>query len=370
MQIEAALSLNLFPAIVGFICTFLAALFIVLTKKWHGRLTLDAPQGIQKFHTIPTPRVGGLALAVGLVASWALLPLGGNSKQLLGWLLLGAAPAFAFGLAEDLTKRVSVKTRLLATMASGLLATLLTGYWVSFVNVPGLDTFLAWAPIGILFSAFAVAGIANSVNIIDGFNGLAGGVVILMLVTLAIIAWRVDDSVIIQLSLLGAAVTLGFLLINFPKGYLFLGDAGAYFLGYYVAMLAVILAMRNPGDVSPWAMLLVCAYPLIETLFSVYRRSTRKRRHNPGAPDASHLHSLVYRRVVNRKLLPNAPAWQRNAATSPLMWIYAAVPMLGAVFWPESRGMVLAWLIFSVLAYLRLYRRVLVLDIFFRRHAK
>jgi len=114
-------------------------------------------------------------------------------------------------------------------------------------------------------------------------------------------------------------------------------------------------------------MLLVCGYPVIETLFSVYRRTTRKRRHNPGTPDASHLHSLVYRRVVSRKLLPYAPAWQRNAATSPLMWIYAAVPMLGAVFWPESLGMVLAWLAFSVVAYVRLYRRMLVLGIFFRR---
>ncbi len=110
---------------------------------------------------------------------------------------------------------------------------------------------LALAPIGLIFTAFAVGGIANSVNIVDGFNGLAGGVVVLMLLTLATIAWRVDDFVIIQLALLGVSVTLGFLFINYPKGHLFLGDAGAYFLGYYVAMLAVMLAMRNPVDVSP-----------------------------------------------------------------------------------------------------------------------
>ncbi|WP_341237302.1 glycosyltransferase [uncultured Limnobacter sp.] len=358
MQTAAALSLNWPSAYVGLLCSFLVALVIVATKKWHGRLTLDVPQGIQKFHTIPTPRIGGIALAVGLIAAWSFLPVGSNRQHLLGLLLLGALPAFAFGLAEDITKRISVKARLLATIASGLVAALLTGYWVSFVNVPGLDLLLALAPIGIVFTAFAVGGIANSVNIVDGFNGLAGGVVVLMLLTLATIAWRVDDFVIIQLALLGVSVTLGFLFVNYPKGYLFLGDASAYFLGYYVAMLAVMLAMRNPVDVSPWAMLLVCGYPVTETLFSVYRRTTRKRRHNPGTPDASHLHSLVYRRVVSRK-----------AATSPLMWIYAAVPMLGAVFWPESLGMVLAWLIFSVVAYVRLYRRMLVLGIFFRRQS-
>ncbi|MCZ8016514.1 MAG: glycosyltransferase [Limnobacter sp.] len=367
MQTAAALSLNWPSAFIGLVCSFLVALLIVLTKNWHGRLTLDAPQGIQKFHTTPTPRIGGLALAVGFVAAWAFLPIGSSSQYLLGLLLLGAIPAFGFGLAEDLTKRIGVNTRLIATISSGLIAALLTGYWVQFVNVPGLDLLLALAPVGILFTAFAVGGLANGVNIVDGFHGLAGGVVVLMLATLATIAWRVDDLVIIQLALLGVSVTLGFLFINYPRGHLFLGDAGAYFLGYYVAMLGVMLAMRNPVEVSPWAILLVCGYPVIETLFSVYRRATRKRRHNPGAPDASHLHSLVYRRVVNRTLLPYAPAWQRNAATSPLMWIYAAVPMLGAVFWPESLAMVMAWLLFSVMAYIRLYRRMLEMSVFFRR---
>mgnify|MGYP006146195979 CR=1 FL=1 len=364
-----AMSLVWSPALAGLVFTFLAALAIVLTQKWHGKITFDAAQGIQKFHTIATPRIGGLSLIVGLACAWLFLPFGGVRQNLLGMLLLGALPAFVFGFAEDLTKRISVRARLLATATSGLLAAWLTGYWVSFVNVPILDSLLALAPIGLLFTAVAVAGIANSVNIIDGFNGLASGVVILMLLTLAIIAYRVDDIAITQLALLGVFSTFGFLIINFPKGHLFLGDAGAYFLGYYVSVLAVALAMRNPLDVSPWAMLLVCGYPVIETLFSVYRRVTRKRQQNPGTPDASHLHSLVYRRIVNRRLLPYAPAWQRNAATSPLMWLYAAMPMLGAIFWPHSMAMILVWLLLSIVAYIHLYRRMLVLGIFFRRRA-
>lgn len=367
MQTATVFGLDWPSAFFGLICSFLVASLIVLTKKWHGRFTLDAPQGIQKFHIIPTPRIGGLALVVGLAVAWALLPVGSKTQHLLGLLLVSALPAFAFGLAEDLTKRISVKTRLLATIFSGLVAALLTGYWVRFVNVPGLDFFLAVPTIGIVFTAFAVGGIANSVNIVDGFHGLAGGVVVLMLLTISAIAWRVDDFVIVQLALLGVSVALGFLFINYPRGHLFLGDAGAYFLGYFVAMLAVMLTMRNPDGVSPWAMLLVCGYPVIETLFSVYRRITRKRNHNPGSPDASHLHSLVYRRVVSRRLLPNAPAWQRNAATATLMWIYASIPMIGAIFWPQSLGMVLAWMVFSVVAYVRLYRRMLVLGVFFRR---
>lgn len=369
MQTTEAIQVFWPAAATGLLCSFLMSLLIVATKRWHGTFSMDSTCGVQKFHTIPTPRIGGISLLAGFVGAWLALPHGytQGTATLLALLLIGAMPAFAAGLIEDFTKKVSVKARLLATIGSGLLAALLTGYWVNSVNIPGIDWLLAFAPFGFLFTAFAVAGIANSVNIIDGFNGLASGVVILMLLTLAAIAYRVDDVVILNLGLLGAAVVFGFMAVNYPRGYIFLGDAGAYSLGYYVAVLAVALAMRNPVDVSPWAMLLVCGYPFIETMFSIYRRASRKRRHNPGAPDASHLHSLIYRRVVSRKLLPHAPAWQRNAYTSPFLWVYSFIPMLGAIFWPESIGMVVAWLVISFVVYQRMYRRMLRLSIYFRK---
>jgi UDP-N-acetylmuramyl pentapeptide phosphotransferase/UDP-N-acetylglucosamine-1-phosphate transferase len=138
-----------------------------------------------------------------------------------------------------------------------------------------------------------------------------------------------------------------------------LGDAGAYTLGFWVAMLAVALVVRHPADISPWAMLLVVGYPVIETLFSIYRRITRKRRQPAGSPDASHLHSLVYGRVVSRHVLPDAPAWVRNACATPFVLAYAFLPMLGAMFWPESLAMVLVWLWISFMAYRRYYRRLL-----------
>lgn len=355
----------------GLVAAFSTATFLVCTKQWHGAFSMDQAKGIQKFHTMPTPRIGGMALLAGALATWLALPgntqQGQETRELLGLVLLGGLPAFVAGLLEDITKKVSVKARLLATALSGLAFALLSGYWISGVNLPGVDYLLAWAPVGLLFTAFAISGIANSVNIIDGFNGLASGVVVLMLLTLAAIAWRVDDFVVLNIALCGVAVVLGFMLLNFPKGLIFLGDAGAYCLGYLVAALAVALTIRNPGAVSPWAMLLVCGYPIIETLFSVYRRLSRKCRRNPGTPDASHLHSLVYRRVVSRKLIPSAPAWQRNALTSPFMWLYAAVPMLGAIFWPQSLVMVVAWLALSFFVYQRAYRRMVRMGVFFRK---
>lgn len=370
--IEANLSVWL-AVFIGFATSCVSAGFLVATKRWHGVFSMDQAHGIQKFHTVPTPRIGGVALFNGALALWLALPIdtkvGADTHHLLGWVLLGAVPAFGAGLIEDITKKVSVKMRLFATACSGLTFSLLSGLWINKVGMPGLDFLLAFAPFGILFTAFAVSGIANSVNIIDGFNGLASGVVVLMLLTLAVIAFRVDDAVVFYLALSGVAVVLGFMLLNFPKGLIFLGDAGAYSLGYFVAVLAVALTLRNPGNVSPWAMLLVCGYPIIETMFSIYRRVSRKVRRNPGTPDASHLHSLVYRRVVSRKLIPYAPAWKRNAMTSPFMWLYSLVPMFGAIFWPQSLGMVIAWLAFSFFVYLKFYRRMVSLSIFFRKQA-
>lgn len=97
---------------------------MVVTKRWHGALTMDFTDGIQKFHTAPTPRVGGIPIVLGLALAWVQTP--DEVQDLLTPILLAGMPAFLFGVAEDITKRVGVMQRLLATMASGLLAWWLT----------------------------------------------------------------------------------------------------------------------------------------------------------------------------------------------------------------------------------------------------
>jgi UDP-N-acetylmuramyl pentapeptide phosphotransferase/UDP-N-acetylglucosamine-1-phosphate transferase len=234
---------------------------MVLTKHWHGRFTIDSTFGIQKFHTCPTPRIGGLGIYIALCS--AALLLEGDLKTLLSNILLAGLPAFAIGLLEDVTKRIGVKTRLLVTAISGALAVYLTSYSIGRLGFGGWEVdLLAWGPMALIFTAFAVCGLSNAVNIIDGFNGLASGTVILMLLGLGFIAYSVGDLPLFQLSLIGVAAVFGFMVINFPLGKLFLGDGGAYFVGFYVAWLAVMLIARNP-DVSPFAALLVLAYPVL-----------------------------------------------------------------------------------------------------------
>lgn len=310
---------------VGLTISLVCSLLLVATTRWHGRFTLDATRGIQKFHSVPTPRIGGVAIMLGLI--FACVVASPAQQRLLAPLLAAAAPAFLFGIAEDMTRRVSVGARLVATMASGVACWAFTGMSVEATGVPLLDSALAWLPFSVLFTAFAVGGLANAVNIIDGFNGLASGTVIIGLLALGFIARDSNDPELATLCFTVCTVTTGFFLVNFPFGKLFLGDGGAYLLGFLLAWLAVTLVNRNP-EVSPWAPLLACAYPIYETVFTILRRLWCRR--HPGRPDSCHLHSLVKIAIAGRYFRKfSAP--MRNALVSPFSWILAAVPAMLAV---------------------------------------
>jgi UDP-N-acetylmuramyl pentapeptide phosphotransferase/UDP-N-acetylglucosamine-1-phosphate transferase len=282
-------------AIWGFVCTWLFCILLVLTKRWHGSFSMDLSVGIQKFHLHPTPRIGGLPIVLGLVVAWS--QSSAPVQQLLTPILVAGMPAFIFGMAEDITKRVGVTARLLATMASGLLAWWITGYAITRVDIAGVDWLMGFTAVSVVFTAFAVGGVANSINIIDGFNGLSSSMSTLAFVGYAMIAWQVGDTSLAGVALVLAACVWGFFWVNWPFGKLFLGDGGAYFVGFALAWVAVLLIERNP-TVSAWAVLTVCVHPVTEVLFSIFRRKVRK--DHPGMPDRLHFHSLVKRRYVAR----------------------------------------------------------------------
>jgi UDP-N-acetylmuramyl pentapeptide phosphotransferase/UDP-N-acetylglucosamine-1-phosphate transferase len=326
---------------------------LVLSAHKHGHLTMDVPGAVQKFHLDPTPRVGGIAIYAAMVAAWMLIPGAGEGK-LLSTILLAGMPALLVGLWEDVTKSVGVRTRLLVTMGSGGLAAVLTGVALTRVDVPLADTLLAVWPLAVLFTAFAVGGVANAINIIDGFHGLASGTMIISSLGLASIAWAVGDTQLATVAVLLAAAVGGFWLVNFPWGKLFLGDGGAYFSGFALAWLSVELLARNPG-VSPWASVLLCGYPTVEVVYSIIRR--RKQRQSPGQADRHHLHSLVATQIVQPRLGRLSPNLG-NAAVSVVMWICAAVPVLPAVLFPGRPDILLPALALFALGYHLFYRRV------------
>jgi len=350
MNITELLNISQFtPGII----TALLSVLLVVTKRWHGKHSFDHLDGVQKFHSTPTPRVGGIAIISGLIAAY-MLTSGPVSKN-LGLILIAGIPAFAAGLIEDFTKRVGIRERLLATMFSGILAWWLTGYSLNHIHIAPIDYFLAYFPVRLVFTAFAVGGVANSINIIDGFNGLAVGTIIICFTAFGLIAWQVGDVELVQLCFILVSVSAGFLVVNFPFGKIFMGDGGAYLFGFILAWVAVMLPFRN-SNVSVWAPLLVCAYPVLETGFSMWRRHHRSGQH-PGQADSLHLHSLIYCRVA-RVVFCGAKPQLINSLTSLFIWPIPLLCSLIAVFWFSNTMVMMISFIVCAFVYRLIYLRL------------
>ena len=334
----------------AFTSSLAVSVLLVLTGRWHAELTHDQVHGVQKLHIGATPRVGGIAIFLGVAVAY--FSASDARAAILGPLWMAGSIAFAFGLLEDVTKRVSVTVRLVATILSGVLGWAITGVALHRLGLAWLDPLLAHAFVSVMFTAFAIGGIANAINIIDGLNGLASAMKVIALTTVALIAYTEGDPALAFACLSIAAAVLGFFWVNWPMGKLFLGDGGSYFGGFALAWSCVLLVERNVS-VAPFACLLVCIYPFVEVLFSIYRR--HRKQHHPGMPDRQHLHSLVYRRYI----ATFAPSVKENSAAGILVAMMNLPPALAAYAFKNSNTYAcLASAIFVVI-YVMLYRRII-----------
>lgn len=346
--------------VVSFLTAVMVAMLLVRSSKRHERLSADHDlSGPQKFHARPVPRIGGLAIFVALWSGTITASIGAEGRMAPLWLLLAAClPTFVFGLAEDLTKNVSPRKRLFFTAVSAGLAVWMLDAVIARTSIPGIDFLVGWAPIAVALTIFVVTGVANSINIIDGFNGLASFCVLIMVIALAYVAFQVGDEFVFSAALIVAGAVLGFFVWNFPAGLIFLGDGGAYLLGFLLAELAVMLVHRN-STVSPIFALLLCAYPIFETIFSIYRRKVI-RGAAAAAPDAIHLHTLIHRRVVRWVLASSQERRQttRNSMTSPYLWLLCLLSVIPAVLWWDSTAVLTVFLALFIASYVLLYWRI------------
>jgi UDP-N-acetylmuramyl pentapeptide phosphotransferase/UDP-N-acetylglucosamine-1-phosphate transferase len=322
----------------GFLVSLLITLLIVRYAHLHVNFADTDLAGVQKFHARPVPRVGGTGILLGLVVSALQLRISypAVSTGILGIVACGL-PAFASGLIEDLTKRVSPLARLICTMIAAALAYFALNIAVTRISVPPLDFLLSYPAVSCTVTVLAVAALANAVNIIDGFNGLASMVAFMMFSSLAYVAFQVHDPIVLSASMIMMGAVMGFFIWNFPAGLIFLGDGGAYFIGFMLGELAIMLVMRN-RDVSAWYPVLLFMYPIFETCFSIYRKKFI-RGISPGIPDCVHLHMLVYKRLM-RWVVGAQTAREltrRNSLTSPYLWLLCLIAVVPAtLFWRHT----------------------------------
>ena len=352
--------------VVAFFSSLLCALTLISSFGRHRHITADGTSGgPQKYHVRPVPRIGGVSLFFGvLLASLVALINANPSVNLLLWLMLASLPAFGSGLIEDLTKAVTPRVRLICAAAAAGLAVWLLDARLVHTGLPWFDVLLAFAPLSIALTLFAVAGISNAINIIDGVNGLASVCALTMLAATAYVAFQVGDTSIMTAALLVCASLLGFVFWNYPHGLMFLGDGGAYFLGFMLAELNLLLLMRHP-EVSPVFALLLCIYPVFETLFTIARRLLRVGRRGAKlrsafVPDSLHLHSLIHRRLVRSSLIHAGErrSTMRNAMTAPYLWALCLVSVLPCVLWWDNTAVLVQFAAVFIVIYLGLYRAI------------
>ncbi len=276
------------PYVVVFAVAAVAAAVLTPFAAWLGRRLglVDRPGG-RRAHRGEVPRIGGLALFLAFLIALAVglafhIPTAdpNESRRLLG-LILGSAWMFLVGLADDrwdLSPLVQFGAQL---VAGGIaIATLI---FIERVNNPLTDEVLVFPPILVgLLTLFWVAGMINTVNWLDGLDGLAAGVGAILCIVLAVHMHRTGQPsvAILPLALLGA--TVGFLPYNFHPARVFMGSTGAFFLGYALAALGIIAGARVA------TVLLVMGVPIVDVAWQILNRLRHRR--SPAQADRGHLH--------------------------------------------------------------------------------
>ena len=318
-----------------------------------------SPSDPQRVHKKPTSRLGGSILFVAYVAGVLVSGLAGKLELAPAlWILACGLPVLFAGLFEDLSGLLTPAQRLTAAIVSALFAAALAGGVVARIDIPFIDHWLGVPAFAILVTCFMVAGACNAVNLIDGVHGLAGGIAFLMFLGLASVARHVGDHFVFSQAIILTAVLGGFLLWNFPRGRVFMGDGGAYFIGFMYAQLAVQLVARN-DKVSAWFVIMLAAYPIVETLYSIFRRRILSR--TPSMePDARHLHSLIYARValpLDRGRHRHDPDYV-NAMVAPRLWLHGTMCLIISLMFYDQ-GLLLALnLVAYALCYHVIYQRL------------
>ena len=332
------------------ISLILTLVIILLPKKWVT--DLDDLTGVQKFHHQPTPRIAGIPVFMSFFIGLWYFDL---QEMNYVFLLLASLPVFMGGLIEDIIVRVSPLKRMISILASIVMMFVFLDIRIDFLGFTLVDYLLSNSVVSLLFTLLVVGGVVNAVNIIDGYNGLLIGYSIAVLLAIAYVANILGDDLVIQLSLILIASLLGVFIFNFPFGKIFMGDGGAYFIGFMMAVIGLMLGNRNE-EVSHWFILLLFIYPLYETAFSVYRKKI-VRKTPPSQPDGYHLHMMLYKRLVKRKFFKNNKTMQ-NSMTSPFLWALSLVGIIPAVIWYDNQTMLIIWAFIFMIIYTIFYRRI------------
>jgi UDP-GlcNAc:undecaprenyl-phosphate/decaprenyl-phosphate GlcNAc-1-phosphate transferase len=331
------------PAVWPFFVALVFTAIAVLPARWLAfRLGAVAAPGERRIHSRPTARLGGLAMYLGFGLAAALFS---TNPSTLG-LLLSAAVITTLMVFDDLNG-VRALAKLVFQIATSLLAIVVFGIYIHSVNLPGGHVVNLAVAVSIPLTLLWFVGLQNTINLIDGVDGLAAGVVAIVAATLLLAAINREqmDIVILSGALIGAC--LGFLFFNWHPARVFMGDTGSNFLGFTLAALSVLSVAKGAVVVALVVPIVALAIPIFDTAWAILRRRMRGR--SIATPDTEHLHH----RLLDFGLSPRETALVFYFGTA----IFAA---LGLAIYGHKKvllGAILLMLLGIVVIMMRRFRR-------------
>ncbi|KAA0566129.1 glycosyltransferase family 4 protein [Rossellomorea aquimaris] len=268
------------------ICFLLTLGITPFVKKFAYKVGATDQPNVRKVHQKIMPRLGGLAIYIGFIAGFLILR---PDDPYAGAIILGSAVILLTGMADDIFD-LSPRLKLLGQLTAAF-TVVLGGVQIEFINLP-FGGVLEFGMFSIPITILWIVGITNAINLIDGLDGLAAGVSTIGLATIGFMAMLKGDVFVMSLALILIVSTLGFLYFNFHPAKIFMGDTGALFLGYMIAVLSM-LGFKNVTMISLIVPLIILGVPISDTFFAIIRRIVNK---SPlSAPDKSHLHHCLLR---------------------------------------------------------------------------
>jgi UDP-GlcNAc:undecaprenyl-phosphate/decaprenyl-phosphate GlcNAc-1-phosphate transferase len=272
--------------IIAFFVSFLTVMVLTpLVIKFAHKIGATDKPNHRKVHAKVMPRLGGLAIFLGVIAGFFAAGL--HTEKLTG-ISIGAILIVILGILDD-KYELSAKVKLLGQIAAaGIVVS--TGLTIDFISIP----FLAKINLGIWaipVTIFWIVAITNAINLIDGLDGLAAGISSIGIATVAFMAGAAGKSLILALGLILLGSTLAFLFYNFHPAKIFMGDTGALFLGYSIGILSLLGLYKSVTLFSFIVPIIILGVPIFDTTYAIIRRVVNKK--PIGAPDKSHLHHRI-----------------------------------------------------------------------------
>lgn len=274
------------------LCFITSVLVTPLVKKLAFKIGATDQPNKRKVHTKSMPRLGGVAIYISFIVGIYLLR---PENALLYPILLGSLIIMVTGILDDIVE-LSAKIKLIGQLVAALLV-VLSGLQIEFINLP-LGYQLEFGFFGIPLTIIWIVGITNSINLIDGLDGLAAGVSTIALITISIMAIKMGNQFVSSIGIILIGATLGFLIHNFYPAKIFMGDTGALFLGYMISVLS-LLGFKNVTAISYIIPVIILGVPISDTFFAIIRRLVNKQ--PLSAPDKQHLHHCLLRYGFSHK---------------------------------------------------------------------